>query len=418
MKIAIIQFPGSNCERESALAVKRAGMEPLEFLWNEPEEKLQKCEGYFIVGGFAYEDRSRAGIIASLDSVMGIIREEGEKGKPVLGICNGAQVLVETGLVPGLKENQVAMALATNQRLKDGHVLGTGYYNAWTNVQLTVPDDRSAFSRHLEQGRWMTIPMAHAQGRFMMHKELLEELKGNNQTVFRYCDDGGNTSPEFPVNPNGSMDNLAAVCNTRGNIMAMMPHPERTPDGDPIFTSMRDAIREDSRISVNTLAFDPLDIFLTDYEPPTNSFELLVDLIITDNEAISVENTLRHLGVSAKVIRKAHWEIIGEHERDGNLKEEIVATGELFNSNKEELVARESPPGAVSLLVRYKDDMEGQRKREALKNWFHIEGIRDIKKGTLWTIVPANGTGQEVLDTIIDTHILFNPYSHHCFRYG
>ena len=110
-KIAIIQFPGSNCERESALAIKRAGMEPVEFLWNEPVEKLHECDGYFIIGGFSYEDRSRAGIIASLDPVMKIISEESEKGKPVLGICNGAQILVETGLVPGLRNNRVGMAL-------------------------------------------------------------------------------------------------------------------------------------------------------------------------------------------------------------------------------------------------------------------------------------------------------------------
>src|SRR3990167_7643022 len=101
MRIGIIQFPGSNCERETMLAVKRAGMEPVEFLWNESHEKLRSLAGYIIVGGFSYEDRSRAGIIAALDTIISVLREQSEYGKPILGICNGAQILVETGLVPG-----------------------------------------------------------------------------------------------------------------------------------------------------------------------------------------------------------------------------------------------------------------------------------------------------------------------------
>lgn len=430
MKIAIVQFPGSNCERESILAVKRAGMEPVEFLWNEPVDKLQVCDGYFLVGGFAYEDRSRAGIIASLDSVMRIIREESEKGKPVLGICNGAQILVETGLVPGLKDYQVGMALATNRRVKDGHVLGTGYYNAWANVQLTAPSDRSAFTRHLEPDQWMTIPIAHAEGRFMMSNELLNLLKTKDQTVFRYCDDTGNTSSEFPINPNGSMDNLAAVCNPIGNVLAMMPHPERTTDGDPIFTSMRNYIKDKTKITVSSLSFpctascgqdlsdDPPNVSLSNYIPQENSIELLVDLIITDNEAVSVENALRQLGLSVTITRQTHWEVVAEPGTNNNLREKIISTGELFNSNKEMLTVSETKENAATLLVRYKDDVEGQHKCEALKNWFHIDGIREIKRGVLWTITSNDDYLDKVVNKVLDTHILYNPYSHNCFYYG
>jgi phosphoribosylformylglycinamidine (FGAM) synthase-like amidotransferase family enzyme len=112
MQIAIVQFPGSNCERETMLAVARAGMEPVEFLWNEARARLAEFAGYIIVGGFSYEDRARAGIIAALDPVMKIIQEQSELfGKPVLGICNGAQILVETGLVPGIANHQIGMAV-------------------------------------------------------------------------------------------------------------------------------------------------------------------------------------------------------------------------------------------------------------------------------------------------------------------
>ena len=114
INIAIIQFPGSNTERETLMACHRVGLNPIEFLWNELTEKLSEFDGYVIVGGFAYEDRSRAGIIAALDPIMKHIRLEAEKGKPVLGICNGAQILVESGLVPGLKNSRVGIALTDN----------------------------------------------------------------------------------------------------------------------------------------------------------------------------------------------------------------------------------------------------------------------------------------------------------------
>ena len=101
--IAIIQFPGSNTERETLMACKRAGLNPVEFLWNQGHEDLKNYSGFIIVGGFSYEDRSRSGVIASLDPIVGVIKKESEKAKPVLGICNGAQILVDSGMVPGIK---------------------------------------------------------------------------------------------------------------------------------------------------------------------------------------------------------------------------------------------------------------------------------------------------------------------------
>ncbi|SVC15204.1 uncharacterized protein METZ01_LOCUS268058, partial [marine metagenome] len=106
------------------MACRRVELNPVEFLWNEPAETLSQFDGYVIVGGFAYEDRSRSGVIASLDPIMKQIKLEANLGKPVLGICNGAQILVESGLVPGLKNHRVGMALTDNKRIKDGHVVG------------------------------------------------------------------------------------------------------------------------------------------------------------------------------------------------------------------------------------------------------------------------------------------------------
>ena len=136
IKIGIIQFPGSNTERETFMACTRAGMEPVEFLWNNDPVELSKLDGYIIVGGFSYEDRSRAGVIAALDPIMKQISIESEKNKPVLGICNGAQILVESGLVPGFKNNQIGIALTDNKRVKK--LLGAGITNY---LDLTEVDE-------------------------------------------------------------------------------------------------------------------------------------------------------------------------------------------------------------------------------------------------------------------------------------
>jgi hypothetical protein len=128
-KIAVVQFPGSNCEDESMFALRRAGIPCEQFLWNAPVEGLADYAGYFIVGGFSYEDRSRAGVIASLEPVLQRIAAEARKGKVVLGICNGAQVLVESGLVPGYTSQHLGMVLAPNRMERAGKIVGVGYYN-------------------------------------------------------------------------------------------------------------------------------------------------------------------------------------------------------------------------------------------------------------------------------------------------
>jgi phosphoribosylformylglycinamidine synthase I len=234
IKIAIIQFPGSNCERETAMAVERAEMQPIDFLWNEAPEKFAACDGYIIIGGFSYEDRVRAGIIASLDPLMQHIVHASQIGKPVLGICNGAQILVESGLVPGLEDQKLAAALAVNKRIKNGHILGTGFYNDWVNITTITPQPHHAFLRNLAVNQPICIPTAHAEGRFILADGLYDQMLAANVGMLYYSGD----------NPNGSEHNLAAISNLAGNVMAIMPHPERTKAGDAIFTSMRDYIND------------------------------------------------------------------------------------------------------------------------------------------------------------------------------
>ena len=411
IKIAILQFPGSNCEIESSAAVKRAGMQPVEFLWNGDYSHLKALDGYVIVGGFSYEDRSRAGVIASLDPVMEIIRQESEKGKPVLGICNGAQILVETGMVPALPGYRLGMALAPNRREKDGHLLGTGYYNEFTHLKMGVNPNSTAFTRHLESGEIIKIPLAHAEGRYVIPDPLLREMVANDQTPFQYCDSEGRIEDSFPTNPNGSALNLAAVTNPRGNVMAIMPHPERVLDGDPIFSSMRSYIESGySRPSATKFcAYERPEIGVDTFAPQPHSFELLIDLIITDNTALSVQKALQVAGIKAGIARKTHWEV-SHADGEAALRNSVIQCGELFNSNKEYVCDLSSDPSTIRILVHDHEDFTGKQKLETLRNRFHLNAVSDIRHSTLWEITLPHSDNGATLQKILDTHILWNPF--------
>jgi phosphoribosylformylglycinamidine synthase I len=219
--VAVIQFPGVNCEYETASAVRSIGLEAEIFRWNEDPALLGECAGIILPGGFAYQDRIRAGVVAAKDRIMDSVSELAGQGRPVLGICNGAQVLVESGLIPGIHWEKVDLALAPNV-MADRE----GYYCTW--VYLRREPGGCLWTGRYYEGEVIPIPIAHAEGRFVTEDEaVLREMKKNGQVALRYCDAAGAIVDSFPVNPNGSIDNIAGVSNVAGNVLAMMPHPER-----------------------------------------------------------------------------------------------------------------------------------------------------------------------------------------------
>ena len=219
-KIAVMLFPGINCEEESKRACEAVGMQADIVRWNDTK-RLDSYDGYILPGGWSYEDRIRAGVIAAQDPVLKIIKEGAEKGKVVLGICNGAQILVETGIIPGLKD-RVQMALAPNI-----NPFVSGFYCTWVKIKNAIKR-KTAFNLTIGENEIMPIPIAHAEGRFTTKDQvLIQQLLQNEQLLFRYCDDLGNIADKFPINPNGSLINIAGITNKKGNVLAMMPHPER-----------------------------------------------------------------------------------------------------------------------------------------------------------------------------------------------
>ena len=198
-----------------------------------------------------------------------------------------------------------------------------------------------------------------------------------------------------------------------------MPHPERTPAGLPIFTSMREYITEQKshRLDLN-LDYTPAPYHPTPYTVPPNSFTLPIELIITDNEAVTVENSLAHLGIPVKLKRFVHWQIDLSDSPPPTTRAAIIASGELFNNNKEKIVELPAAPQATRyLLVRYRDDFEGQAKREALNGRFGLSEVASVHKGILWQITGERDTIELLMERIFSTHILFNPYSQECFKY-
>jgi phosphoribosylformylglycinamidine synthase len=221
-RVAVVQFPGVNCEAETARALERVGLAAEIFRWTRPEGELARFDAYVLPGGFSYQDRVRGGALAAKHPLVDCLARRAANGAPVLGICNGAQILVEAGLVPG--GGEVELALARNRM--PGRA---GYYARW--VRVRVEPSRCLFTSTLEAGTVLPLPVAHGEGRFTSRAAgRVAALAASGQAPLRYAGADGQISTGFPDNPNGSEEAVAGMCNAAGNVLALMPHPERAQD--------------------------------------------------------------------------------------------------------------------------------------------------------------------------------------------
>jgi phosphoribosylformylglycinamidine synthase len=234
-RVGILVFPGTNSEEETLRACQAVDLEARLVRWNAELDDVRACAAYVLPGGFAYEDRVRAGAIAAHDRVMSVVREGAAAGKPVLGICNGAQVLLESGLVPDLDGSaRPQAAFAKNAPLGK-------YRSTHVHVKLAMPPARCAITANLKPGAVIPAWASHGEGRLAAESAMLARLEREGHVAFVYCDASGAQTPESV--PNGSALGAAALVNARGNVLAIMPHPER----DAWNFMHLDASREETR---------------------------------------------------------------------------------------------------------------------------------------------------------------------------
>ena len=205
MRFAVVQFPGSNCDQDCVHALRILGQEA-RLVWHQ-ESRIDPDEGVILPGGFSYGDYLRCGAIARFSPIMKSVKAAAERGQVVVGICNGFQILCEAGLLPG--------ALTRNE----------GLHFRCEPTFLRVETPASRFTSGYVTGQVLRIPIAHGEGCYRAEPKILEELEARQQILFRYCDAQGRVTPE--ANPNGSSLNIAGIRNRAGNVLGMMPHPER-----------------------------------------------------------------------------------------------------------------------------------------------------------------------------------------------
>ena len=222
-RVAVLQIPGVNCEYETVRVLEAVGLEATIVRFNEPSSSLAAFDAFVLPGGFAYQDRIRAGAVAAKLPAVERIAQESESGKPVLGVCNGAQVLVEAGLVPGLHKGAVELALAPNRAPRR-----QGYLCRWVRVRAGEGPGADLWTSTLQGDRVAPLPMAHGEGRFeTADPTVRDRIEKDGLALFRYVDAEGRLAVRYPDDPNGAMLQAAGITNARGNVLALMPHPER-----------------------------------------------------------------------------------------------------------------------------------------------------------------------------------------------
>lgn len=229
MKFGVVVFPGSNCDHDCFHVIQKVLQQPVQFIWYAAD-RFPKVDCLILPGGFSYGDYLRTGAIARFSPVMDMVRRQAERGGAVIGICNGFQILLEAGLLPGAMRRNRGLTFICKY------------------VHLRVDSNLTPFTRRIPPGRILRIPIAHGEGNYYCDRQTLTQLKAEQRIVFRYSTAQGQTSPDS--NPNGSLENIAGICNARGNVLGMMPHPERcmepgmgSTDGCELFLSLLSAAR-------------------------------------------------------------------------------------------------------------------------------------------------------------------------------
>ncbi len=399
--IAVLTFPGNNCETETVRALQNQGFQAEVFLWNRNPQELQTFDGVVLPGGFSFEDRGRSGIVSSQEAIFSTLTEMAKNNTPILGICNGAQMLVESGLILSDSNNIPTIALLDNKRTNaKGEILGTGFYHSYRTLKPV--NTKTPFSNFSEN---IHIPIAHGEGRFTLTPEMEKEVAEKNLIVFTYVNDKGEEDNHYPTNPNGSFKNAAAICNPKGNVVALMPHPERNENGNPVFASLWEYFQNKNTTELNNQTISVTDF--TDIIPqqidPTE-LTILVRLKITDKTEKTFANTLHEENIKRREKWGFYCDATLSLEEKIQTLSKIITSGELVNLNKQLVVAKidgkwydwtNTNEFILSearfseencFIVEAKDDFKGQEKHEHLSHTLPEIPLKSIQYGVCWEV--------------------------------
>jgi phosphoribosylformylglycinamidine synthase subunit PurQ / glutaminase len=414
IRFAVISFPGTTGESEAIRAFQRNGMEAEVILWNDSGvlkgSRLDDFDGYCLAGGMSYGDRGREGVIAAHQPIMEVIQKEATKGKVVLGIGNGAQILVESGLIPGYDNHSVACAVSSASS-------DAGSMGGWHTFKNMAPKNRSAFNRFTGV---LHLPVTHGMGRFVSREDkVLEAIKKNGQVIFRYGDSG-----EGAVSDPQGFESVAAICSPAGNVLAILAHPERDPQGggNPLFKSIREWIETRSKADYPSLGTHQIAEEIRPFE--SSDIEFIVRPMSVDSEKRTVEAALRAKGIKVGLKRYAYWSAKLRPGVGGiGAAEKILMSGELANLNKDWVYVRMgnktyqcAESGRLQaidlrsegwLVVADKKKTVGNSKMDAIRRC-GVDVLESMIYGTLWEV---ENSDEKAIYEIIRTKILYNPNS-------
>ena len=311
IKIAVIQFPGSNCDLDTIHVLNNVIGVEANLIWHN-EFKGSQFDGCILPGGFSFGDYLRAGIIAAHSPAMDEVRIMHEEGKPIIGICNGFQILIESEFLPG--------ALLRNESLK--------FICRW--IKIKVENNKTAFTTRMKQGEILDMPIAHAEGRYF--SDNLKELEENDQIVLKYSNEKGEITKE--ANPNGAQENIAGICNLERNCLGLMPHPERASE----------AILSPYRTTHGTLFFESMVDFIkkSNYDfwsdRPMREDGLYKDLekaLPTSKFILTVRETQSWISSYQHYFEKSPWEVKGPQDIERRIKEYEKKNNEIIEHFKD-----------------------------------------------------------------------------------
>ncbi len=414
IRFAVIVFPGTTGENEAVRAFRQSGMEAETVLWNDAGmlegSHSDDFDGYCLAGGMSFGDRGRGGVIAAQQPIIEVIRKGASKGKVVLGMGNGAEILVESGLIPGYDNGALACAVAEASPM-DGATGG------WCSLRSMAPKNRSAFNRF---AGGLKLPIAQPRKRFVFGDvRVLEVVKRNSQIVFLFGEQGKGSAAS-PMDA----ESIAALCNPAGNVLAILPNPAQDPQGgdNPIFQSIRDWIEARSRSGYPSLGSRQSIEAIRPFEPA--DIEIIVRPKSIDNEKKTVESALRARGFKANLKRYTYWSAKLRPAMDGiESAEKILESRELANPNKDWVYVRTggrfyqyverkglqpielNPAGWLVVCERGNPTgMEMVKKIQKVS----ANEVESMNYGILWEV--ENAEEKAVYD-IIRTKILYNQNS-------